>query len=56
MRDLGRERQTPPIAATVLALANSMGLTVVAEGVETPAQQAVLAELGCTIYQGYFFA
>ncbi|WP_192035771.1 EAL domain-containing protein [Halomonas sp. YLGW01] len=56
VRDLGHERRTPPIAATIIALADSMGLTVVAEGVETPVQQAVLAELGCAIYQGYFFA
>lgn len=56
VRDLGRESQTPPIAATIIALADSMGLTVVAEGVETPAQLAVLADLGCGIYQGYLFA
>jgi len=40
----------------VVALADSMGLTVIAEGVETEAQRAALAELGCTHYQGYLFS
>ncbi|WP_192035692.1 EAL domain-containing protein [Halomonas sp. YLGW01] len=56
VRDLNREMQAHPIAVIIIALADSMGLAVVAEGVETPAQLAVLADLGCAIYQGYLFA
>ncbi|WP_458526201.1 EAL domain-containing protein [Onishia taeanensis] len=56
VRDLTREMQAPPIAATIIALADSMGLSVVAEGVETQEQHEVLGDLGCGIYQGYLFA
>ncbi len=43
------------IARMVVALAQSMGLAVIAEGVETQAQCDALAGLGCHAYQGYLF-
>lgn len=43
------------IAKMVVALAESMGLSVIAEGVETEAQRQILAGLGCHDYQGYLF-
>jgi EAL domain-containing protein (putative c-di-GMP-specific phosphodiesterase class I) len=40
----------------LLALSRDLGLTVVAEGIERPAQTRVLRDLGCTIGQGFLFA
>jgi EAL domain-containing protein (putative c-di-GMP-specific phosphodiesterase class I) len=44
------------IVRTIVELARALGLTVVAEGVETPEQLAVLRELGCELAQGFLFA
>ena len=44
------------LVAAVLGLARAVGVEVTAEGVETPEQAAVLAELGCDEAQGYLFA
>lgn len=43
------------IAQTIVSLGNSLGLSVIAEGVETEAQRDRLFELGCMRYQGYLF-
>jgi EAL domain-containing protein (putative c-di-GMP-specific phosphodiesterase class I) len=44
------------IAKMVVALADSMGLAVIAEGVEIEAQRDFLARQGCHAYQGYLFS
>jgi len=43
------------VARSVVALGHSLGLTVIAEGVETAAQRNQLAALGCDAFQGYYF-
>ena len=43
------------IVRTILSLAHSMELTVVAEGVETLGQHEFLAQCGCMAFQGYLF-
>ncbi|UQN10098.1 EAL domain-containing protein [Deinococcus sp. QL22] len=52
---LGAPRNTQALVQAIVALARALGLTVVAEGVETTAQLAFLSELGCDLAQGYLF-
>ena len=44
------------VVRAVLALAATLGMEVVAEGIETSAQRAVLMELGCEVGQGFLFS
>ena len=48
-------REAEAIIAATLALARSLELDVVAEGVETEGQMRRLCEMGCTLQQGYLF-
>lgn len=55
VRDLPGDAEDAAIASAAISMARDLGLVVVAEGVETDAQRAYLAERGCTIMQGYLF-
>jgi EAL domain-containing protein (putative c-di-GMP-specific phosphodiesterase class I) len=54
--NLSRAGNNAPIAHTIIALANSLGMSVVAEGVERPEQLAQLRVLDCGCAQGNFFS
>jgi diguanylate cyclase (GGDEF)-like protein/PAS domain S-box-containing protein len=56
IRELEASSEDRAIVAAVMALANSLQLQVVAEGVETEAQLALLRDYGCQYVQGWLFA
>ncbi|MBQ5964881.1 EAL domain-containing protein [Massilia sp. ZL223] len=56
VRELDASAEDRAIVAAVMALANSLQLSVVAEGVETESQYALLRSFGCQFAQGYLFA
>jgi len=54
--DLGASTKSDSIVKAIISLAHGLGMTVVAEGVETMAQRYLLDEFGCDQFQGYVFS
>lgn len=50
------QSQRREIAQTIITMGKSLGLTVIAEGVETAAQHLFLEERGCHAFQGYLYS
>ena len=55
VRDLHLDESDAEIAATIIAMAKNLNLSVVAEGVEEESQLIFLRGKGCSIFQGYYF-
>jgi predicted signal transduction protein with EAL and GGDEF domain len=53
---LGEDAEDTAIVRMIVELAHTLGMEVVAEGVETEEQAALLADLGCDFAQGYLFS
>lgn len=53
VRDITNDESNRVIIRTIIAMAQSLGLDTIAEGVETKAQRAYLLESGCNHFQGY---
>ena len=56
VRDMLADATSRAIAQAIIWLGRAMGLSLVAEGVETEEQRACLEKLGCRAYQGYLFS
>ena len=56
VRDLGTSNRADQLVRSTFELARTLGLTAVAEGVETVAQAHALASMGCELHQGFLFA
>jgi EAL domain-containing protein (putative c-di-GMP-specific phosphodiesterase class I) len=56
VRDLITDVSDQAIVHTIIAMAKSLSLDIIAEGVETEEQLQFLLNKGCTSYQGYLFS
>ena len=55
VRDISHDPSDEVIVRTIIVMSNTLGMKVIAEGVETQDQRDILARNGCYTYQGYLF-
>ncbi|MDO8207287.1 MAG: EAL domain-containing protein [Gallionella sp.] len=55
IHDISTDNSDNAVVRTIIAMANSLNLDVIAEGVEMKEQRQLLLDKGCTHYQGYLF-
>ncbi len=53
---IDKDSKNAGLAKTIITMGHGLGLEVIAEGVETAEQLAILRELGCDIIQGYYYS
>ena len=56
VNDLRADSEAAEIIRTIVSMAHSLGMSIVAEGVETEAQLEILQTLGCDEVQGFLFS
>jgi diguanylate cyclase (GGDEF)-like protein/PAS domain S-box-containing protein len=56
IRDIASDQSDAIIAQTIIGMADNLGLNVIAEGVESEEQRALLESYGCAAFQGYLFS
>ena len=56
MAEIPAESRAERIVTAIIAMAKALGMTLTAEGIETPAQQQFLLDAGCELGQGFGFA
>jgi diguanylate cyclase (GGDEF)-like protein/PAS domain S-box-containing protein len=56
VRNLGKDSDDMALCEAIIVMAHKLGLKVIAEGVETPEQEEILAAAGCDFIQGYLIS
>ncbi|HBZ59068.1 MAG TPA: hypothetical protein DEO49_08005 [Sutterella sp.] len=56
LQEIRDKQRSKIILGTVIALAESLGMDVITEGVETERQLNELSAMGCNYFQGYYFS
>jgi EAL domain-containing protein (putative c-di-GMP-specific phosphodiesterase class I) len=56
VRDITTDSSDQALVGTIVAMAKSLRLTTIAEGVETQSQRELLLQQGCCSFQGYLFS
>jgi EAL domain-containing protein (putative c-di-GMP-specific phosphodiesterase class I) len=56
VRELGTSSQDEALCRAIIVMAHSLGMQVIAEGIENQRQLGMLQEMGCDFGQGYYFS